>query len=49
MLVWLTFVEDSRETGRELSDVICSHCAPGRFRWVCRWASLAVPEEAGAG
>lgn len=49
VLVWLTFVEDGRETGRELSDVICSHCAPGRFQWVCRWASLAVPEGAAAG
>lgn len=49
VLVWLTFVEDGRETGRELSDVICSHCDPGRFQWACQWASLAVPEEAATG
>ncbi len=46
VLVWLTFVEDDREAGRELSDVICSHCEPGRFQWACQWANLAAPEEA---
>jgi hypothetical protein len=49
VLVWLTFVEDDQETGRELSDVICSHCEQGRFQWACQWAGLAAPEEAAAG
>ncbi len=37
-LVWLIFVEEGREAGREASEVICSTCEPARYSRVARWA-----------
>ena len=37
-LLWLIFVEEGEESGREVSDVICSACEPARFQRVARWA-----------
>lgn len=39
-LVWLTFMEAGRETGRELTDMVCSRCEPERFRRVQQWAGV---------
>ncbi len=36
--LWLIFVEEGRETGREASEIICSTCEPARFARVARWA-----------
>jgi len=37
-LLWLIFIEEGKENGREVSDVICSACEPARFERVARWA-----------
>lgn len=37
-VLWLIFVEEGQESGREVSDVICSACEPARFERVARWA-----------
>lgn len=37
-LLWLIFLEADRETGREVSETICSECDPGRFARVRAWA-----------
>jgi hypothetical protein len=42
-LLWLIFVEEGKESGREVSDVICSACEPARFQRVARWADALRP------
>jgi hypothetical protein len=37
-LLWLIFVEHGLESGREVTDVICSTCEPARFARVASWA-----------
>lgn len=37
-LLWLIFLEAGRESGREVSDVICSDCEPARFARARAWA-----------
>jgi hypothetical protein len=36
--LWLVFVEEGKESRREVSDVICSACEPARFERVAQWA-----------
>ena len=42
-LLWLIFVEGGREAKREVSDVICSLCEPGRFQRAQVWAQALAP------
>ena len=42
-LLWLIFVEGGREAKREVSDVICSLCEPGRFQRTQVWAQALAP------
>ncbi len=42
-LLWLIFVEGGREARREVSDVICSLCEPGRYRRAQVWAQALAP------
>ncbi len=42
-LLWLIFVEEGRETGREASEIICSTCEPDRYARVARWAEALRP------
>ncbi len=37
-LLWLIFLEADREAGREVTEVICSHCDPARFARAQVWA-----------
>ena len=37
-VLWLIFVEEGEESGREVSDLICAACEPARFERVARWA-----------
>ena len=48
-LLWLIFVEEGEESGREVSDVICSACEPARFQRVARWAEALGPSSRVAG
>ncbi len=42
-LLWLIFVEGGREARREVSDVICSLCEPGRYQRAQVWAQALAP------
>jgi len=37
-LLWLIFLEAGQELDREVSDVICSDCEPGRYARARAWA-----------
>jgi hypothetical protein len=37
-LLWLIFLEAGEESGREVSDVICSDCEPERYARARAWA-----------
>jgi hypothetical protein len=45
-LLWLIFVEGGREARREVSDVICSLCEPGRYQRAQVWAQALAPAAA---
>jgi len=37
-LLWLIYLEAGQEAGREVSDLICSACEPGRYARAQAWA-----------
>jgi hypothetical protein len=37
-LLWLIFLEGEEESGREVAEVICATCDPGRFARARLWA-----------
>lgn len=37
-LLWLIFLESGEESGREVSDTICSDCEPERYARARAWA-----------
>ena len=37
-LLWLIFLEAGEESGREITDIICSDCEPDRFARARAWA-----------
>lgn len=41
-LLWLIFLEEDQEAGREVTEVICSACDPARFARAQAWAEALV-------